>query len=311
MSGKQAKIASELIQSKVDYRAEVLSGEIIDKGIKPADVSIRRVGGFRRRFDRDLQSVTNASDDPVGDEIVLNVNREGLYDFLPEELFHFETNLKQKNEITFTKKHQIKVEQEANARSFFAPVESEFSSLLIALEQKEKNSADRSFGEELISDFFDPGQQRRNFANLQNAKLNYFMPLSYKLRGKVEFIEFILTSLLNKKLKCVIDNMLTVAKFPDGEKLGNSILGVNSILGSEIEIRQKCCNLHFFELDRLETVDFMPGGKVLSVIRQVLDFFLPNMFDFEIFANYKESESYFSLGDQENPSFAGYNCILL
>ena len=195
-----SNISNELKSIFIDFKAEVLAGEIIDSSHEEIYVSMNRQGNFRRNFDRDVIDILQLDDYALYEKFQLQMNREGFYDFLPEELFHFDQIKKTKEELSFTQKHIVKKQEEENARAFFSPFEDSFSQLLVQLEIIEKNNADQAFADEFLPAFFNTNKFK--FDQIQHAKLNYFLPLSFKFRGKPEFIEYILKSMLNVQLTC-------------------------------------------------------------------------------------------------------------
>ena len=83
------EIQNVLDEVPLDLRAEVLVNELIVRRFSVNDLFVKPVGLFRRRFDKDIHSVdvTQLNDEQVVQ--VLRLNREGLYDALPENLFHY------------------------------------------------------------------------------------------------------------------------------------------------------------------------------------------------------------------------------
>lgn len=311
MSSNTSNISSELESTTVDFKAEILAGEIIDSSEEEIYVSMNRQGNFRRNYDRDVSGIIPLDDHTLYEKFQLKMNREGFYDFLPEELFHFDQIKKTKEELSFTQKHIIKKQQEENARSFFSPLEDAFSQLLVQLEIIEKNNADLAFADEFLPDFFNTNQFK--FDQIQHAKLNYFLPLSYKFRGKREFIEYILSSLLNVQLSCVIKKDIQTIPYKSNFILGDqdfAMLGVNSFLGNNFSCEFDLCEIHIYDLERIQTHHYQETGLSYHLIKHVLDYFLPVHFTFSIHLNFKSNQNYFSIGSDTDVSILGYNCVL-
>ena len=311
MSKNTSNISTELLSFPVDYRAEVLAGEIVDSSDQEIYVSMNRQGNFRRNFDRDVIGITPLEDHTLYEKFQLKMNREGFYDFLPEELFHFD-QIKKTNEVqTFTQKHIVKKQEEDNARAFFSPFEDAFSQLMLQLEIIEKNNADQAFADEFLPAFFNTNHFK--FDQIQHAKLNYFLPLSYKFRGKLEFIEYILRSMLNVQLTCTFKkDKQTIShnsKFIIGDQ-DFAMLGVNSVLGNNFNAEVDLCEIHVYELERYQADQFQVSGLSYHLINHVLDYFLPAQFIFSIHLNFKSNQNYFSIGSDTDVSILGYNCVL-
>ncbi len=82
------EIQSVLDEVPLDLRAEVLVNDLIVRGISVNDLFVKPVGLFRRRFDKDIHSVEQVDLKDGQRAQILRLNREGLYDGLPENLFH-------------------------------------------------------------------------------------------------------------------------------------------------------------------------------------------------------------------------------
>ena len=306
-----SNISTELKSISVDFKAEVLAGEIIDSSEEEIYVSLNRLGNFRRNFDRDVVDIIPLEDHTLFENFQLKMNREGFYDFLPEELFHFDQIKKSKEVLSFTQKHIVKKQEEENARTFFSPFEDAFSQLLVQLEIIEKNNADQAFADEFLPAFFNTNKFK--FDQIQHAKLNYFLPLSFKFRGKPEFIEYILKSMLNVQLTCsfIVNNQ--IIDYKSNFILGDqefAMLGVNSFLGNNFSAEVHSCGIHIYELERNQTDQFQESGLSYQLIKHVLDDFLPTHFTFSIHLYFKLNQNYFSIGSDTDVSILGYNCVL-
>jgi len=311
MSKNTSNISTELLSFPVDFRAEVLAGEIVDSSDQEIYVSMNRQGNFRRNFDRDVICITPLEDHTLYEKFQLKMNREGFYDFLPEELFHFD-QIKKTNEVqTFTQKHIVKKQEEDNARAFFSPFEDAFSQLMLQLEIIEKNNADQAFADEFLPAFYNTNHFK--FNQIQRAKLNYFLPLSYKFRGKPEFIEYILKSMLNEQLTCTFNKEKQTINHKSNFILGDhefAMLGVNSVLGNNFNAEVDLCDIHVYELERNQADEFQASGLSYHLIKHVFDYFLPAQFTFSIHLFFKSNQNYFSIGSDTDVSILGYNCVL-
>ena len=79
----------------VDIRAEVVLADLIEYGLNPDDLVMYSMGLSKRTFHRDIESVELLK--AIGDrstKLNVELNREGIYDALPEGLFHQPTNRK-------------------------------------------------------------------------------------------------------------------------------------------------------------------------------------------------------------------------
>jgi hypothetical protein len=71
-----------------DFRAEVLVAFWLENGEKSLDnITIRPNGTFQRPYRKDVLEIEQ-SEKEQPDGVTLHISREGLYDMLPEGVFH-------------------------------------------------------------------------------------------------------------------------------------------------------------------------------------------------------------------------------
>ena len=79
----------ELIQNVFyDIKAEAVIADLIENGLKPDEFVAINKGIFKRRYARDIDSINSLKLENTQSISAFNLNRDGLYDSLPEGLFH-------------------------------------------------------------------------------------------------------------------------------------------------------------------------------------------------------------------------------
>ena len=113
---------------KKDIRLEIILADLIIEGQPLEDVLIESDSLFKRNYHYDIESV-NETGAASGKKKKIHfvVNREGIYDRLPEDLFHqvSETKISSDKEESI---EEIKLQRqlEKQCRLFFQPFEQEF-----------------------------------------------------------------------------------------------------------------------------------------------------------------------------------------
>lgn len=212
------KISSYLRNLPVDARIEVIIANLIYKGVLLDDLIVQPVGISKRRFHKDWEGVKSVSglfDDPLEDinltylnnpdgledpnagKIVIAINREGLYDYMPEGIIHqphYDVKDDPENLIKEIKEQRIR---EQAARKFFLPIEQEFYRLRIGLELDENQyfiTPENIDKHELIQQFWDIPF----FLSAQQiCNLVYLLPLAHKISGDFKLTELCFESILN------------------------------------------------------------------------------------------------------------------
>ena len=225
----------ELSSVYENLNAEVLIAEIQENShLGIDDFVISNKGTFSRSYRRDVINIDNVLHD---DKLTLNLSRNGLYDSLPEGLFH--APYVGKVDETYTDRRKVMKEEEQATRQFFAPIESEFFFQRLKIEENERDSLNNFYS--LKDDFL------ISFWNLDLSiprpymlKLIKLLPHCHKIVGNLETIRMCLERILDEKVEFKLKHINRVSETIE-QKHGFSNcdfqLGVNSILdGPEYEI---------------------------------------------------------------------------
>jgi len=108
----------------------------------------KREGIFKRYVAKDVENISHKTFASF-QKLEFTLNREGLYDSLPESLFHYHSSFKDvRGQTTDGFKSQLKLlnEEERYARSFFSVFECEISKLKVAARYLEESSVSYDFG---------------------------------------------------------------------------------------------------------------------------------------------------------------------
>src|ERR1039457_2548459 len=122
-----------------DIRAEAVAADIIEKGMNPADIVIINDGSFRRNFSRDINYGEVINLDNGQQVLGLHITRDGLYDSLPEGVFHEQSIEPLTSGHDMAKLSKSQKTEEKYARKFLLPFENEIFYHRIQLEIEEKN----------------------------------------------------------------------------------------------------------------------------------------------------------------------------
>lgn len=162
----------------LDLKAEVIVGELIRNGISEDTVFFKKKSNFKRRFEKDVQRIEfNNEAETNLKNVVVHVNREGLYDMLPEGIFHQDDGENQSTSGTEVIENSKKRrEEEAAARRFFQPVENELLHLLCQLELEESENLNYFSAKNNKYLFHQAFGYWPEFNDIRIAKLLFFLP---------------------------------------------------------------------------------------------------------------------------------------
>lgn len=294
-----------------DYKFEIVANEFLTNSDSKSAVFVKRRGGFQRSYSKEIADI-QISESPLNDGKILNIelNQDGIFDHLPEELFHHQSRHKQQEQLSFAQKHRNKKEEEKNSRAFFQPFENEFSSLLILLESYEKNLMDNNNDSEQVYSFFDDLSEKSNLKVSPSAKLNFFYPLLPYFRGDLKFLRYVLVSILLKPVSIqVISPNHSFNQAPIKE-VGQIILGSDSCLGKYSEDKFDLIEITIHELHAKDTSLYLPEGESHKIIKLLTQMILPIQTDYTLTLEYSLREGQIQVGGEGNLSILGYNSYI-
>ncbi|OBQ56570.1 hypothetical protein JJL45_12800 [Tamlana sp. s12] len=129
-------IHNELKDIHYNVKAEVLVAEIEAKTAVTSDhISVSNQSDFNRSYRNDIINVSIDSHGGDQELLKLDLSRHGIYDLLPEGVFH---SVESKHKTASYKElNKRQKEEERQARSLFAPLEDAFFRCRIEAEQKQ------------------------------------------------------------------------------------------------------------------------------------------------------------------------------
>lgn len=315
----------------IDLRLEVVLAELINQGLDPLkDVLIHTWSVFERdyRSDLDLEderviigdarsldkekkrvkigSATTAIakeekpsewdyDDMMRQALFLNLvtHRDGLYDYLPEGLFHQPVS-KNRDRDSSDWSHEIaeQFEREQGARRFFQPIEQEFyhQRLFLELEERkylltEENLRQNDEGE-LFRDFWRLPSGLFTIRQLNN--LLHLLPVAHRITGDLELMADVFALILGVPVTFALlpplsypiqDQSLAVKSGEaiiesEPDDLGRLCLGSFS-LGGLYQDTMPAMEIRIGPLSAEQFVGFAPGGNSRQLLNLLEGYFIP------------------------------------
>ncbi len=281
----QDAIYNRIIQLGADIRLEIILAELLADSLSLKDVIVSNNSLFSRTFHRDIEKTEQVElHASKKKKFCFVVNREGLYDRLPEDLFHQPSDT-QKNldKEKLLKEIRFQNEIEKSARQFFQPLEQEFYRLRLKLEMEERKFLFETNGDlntELIDELWNLPDI---FDAPQKSSLGLLMPLLNKIAGDTGFLSFLMSLISGDRVE-VSQSAPGRHKVDDAPLLGNSRLGIDTVLDGELESCIPSYLVRIFpeKTDRL--TDYLPGGEKMKMNEFFCTLLLPleNDINFEL-----------------------------
>jgi len=265
----------------LDLRTEVLVNDLVLRGFSITDFFVRPVGLFRRRFDRDISGIEYSELQDENPALILSLNREGLYDALPENVFHYPPNRKPKafKEVSqMVAEVKQRVKEEETARNFFVAYENEFLRQRLANEWQERRLFDTitySMDDEQMLGYLDLPSI---LSKRQKGILFYLYPIIHRIRADINMMNAAYTAILRDDVE--ISQVQDISPGQIDFNGNNSTLGENR-LASSFVIGQR--SPEYFEVfqfkvileDISKIVLYVEGGQNRNILLQLHRYFLP------------------------------------
>lgn len=261
-----------------DYKVEVIAYTIWKKYQELDGVFLKRLGSNNRSFHKDLKQIKVESQEEGEHSITIESYREGLYDYLPEGLFHppsFKSSRLAIDEVVEQIRREKRVEQKL--RTFFQPFEQEiYFSHLNAL---------------AVLDSFDGMEQRNQlmllfeelwpFLKLLDDKkirsFAYLLPHFHAKRGKKDWIEKGLNTLLHIPVRIYFAPRKVTGfdKLPETIVLGTMQLGLTTVLAEDYFDGMNNWNIEFGPIPYEDLHLFLEGHLLRTRLQAFYDSCFP------------------------------------
>ncbi|PSL30784.1 type VI secretion system baseplate subunit TssG [Chitinophaga ginsengisoli] len=294
-----------------DVRAEVVVGELLDNDVREADVAVQMKNVFTRAFNKDILDAQLDDSQPYHPFVTLTLSRDGLYDRLPEGLFHtFSSQKKQEvsEMVANYKKHQ---QEEQEARKFFRPLEHEFFLQRVFLEQREKHLLFDAFGKDADALFLSFWGIPQGLPKGPVNKLIRLLPYIHRIAGNLQLVQLYLEAILDEPVEISRENGPVAVSTGNQTGLGDCRLGVDTMTGNLFYTDMPRVLVKVGPLQQHRVYDFLswqPYGKLLETC---LGFLMPADVEVETLLEPHPDEKQVVVADSRyKEGIMGYNFFL-
>lgn len=267
-----------------DFKAEVIAAELVDNGTPPDRILILMLGGSKRPYRKDVDEVTEEiSDYDHKDYTHVKTHKEGIYDMLPQGLFHSPTVPKSaKNEddiLDAIKKHHI---EEANARKFFLPFEASVNDLRIQMALYENRLDKRLESNELVAIFSEHWEIFKWLDARQSNVFLHLLPLIHNVRDDHRAAETIFELMFSTPARISIQQQKPVELHEPVPGFNEAILGVNFTTGSNVFVSGEDALLISLGPMHNNVLHQFVAGNYQKILELLCDYLLPVNIDVTI-----------------------------
>ncbi len=291
------KIHEELSASYKNLKAEVFVTEILENSnLELEDIDIFNKSTFSRSFRRDVINFKIDSHSSKEDKLQFNLARNGIYDSLPQGVFH--EPVKAKRQLSYKEIRQKNREEEKSARTFFGPIENEFFTQKVNIEKNERVLIDKftNLKNNFLLDFWGLD---KNMPEAYNIKLLQLLPFAQTIAGNPKLIGLCLENILGEQV--TIKRTLQ-KQTKHTEEVTDNRLGIDFVLDlNETQFSYPVFEITVGPIKAKNTDNFLENGISKQFISIFCDYFIPIEIDTKLNVTYSKEESAFVLNETNNP----------
>jgi len=310
------KIVRSINNLRHDIKAEAIIADLIENGINSTDIVTIPEGLFKRRFNHDVSHAGIKKLNNGQEVLEIFITRDGIYDTLPEGLFHDQPSGNVNKGRDMAKESKKQRMEEKEVRRFFLPFENELFFQQMDIEREERKIVNR-FSKNLFDDILP------EFWNLNKS-----LPSKYleRLVLLLQYAHKISCSkqMMAKALEMIIDERVEVKrKFPleyqdqnteqSTEKLsslGRAELGKGFTCGKASISLYPFLDFLIGPIRNTAFEDYLENGKVTNFLKCFFGYFVPIEMDCNTILILDKGEMTFSLNNSEQDLILGYNTAI-
>lgn len=259
-----------------DYKAAVLAAELVEAGFDLDLLFIWPAGSSRRNFSKDVQAVEwHTPANGLRSMLCIKSSREGLYDMLPEGLFHqpvpYSSTRTTEEIIDQIKRYK---EEEKQARKFFLPLEAEINRFRILIEMRENKIDKKNIYDDLLK-IFHPGWEIFSLLDQQQANIFlHMLPFLHEAKSDLGKLTHLLQLLLQMPAEISFEPAGAQHAAP-GSRTGECTLGVDMICGEYFDEGDEAMVIRIGPVSAAAALQLFPGERLEKIVRWLVAYFVP------------------------------------
>ena len=302
-----------------DLKAEYLVACLLDEGIPGGDMLVALDGALRRKWSADIRYAEVESFENGDDVLGIRLNRAGIYDALPEALFHDYPDKRNATGEEMARDSMRLKAEEKQIRLFFKPYEHEFFLQKVRVAMKESSELHRfhlEFLDGLFPDFWKIGKK---IPAAYVSKLIKLLPFVHRIIGNYELTARCLGEILGEKVSMELIGQDHKSPYEDssdegiaGCKLGRINLGKDTVLGNQTTGFLGKLLVKIGPVDSNRIKAYFNDGPADRLLNCFFGYFVPVELDVETKLLPEKTQSRFKLHKdfETGNSFLGYNTVL-
>lgn len=291
----------KLASQQAELRAEALMAELLERGVDSELITTRRLGGFKQRYRHDVERF-ESKEAPFANTpaFLLELNRDSIYDKLPEGLFHQTRGSGFNSSVeNMVAEHKQYKEEERYARRFFAPFEHTFLQYSTEVELEERRLIQSMLNGQFSETFFQFWDIDAVIPKQMASVLIQLIPWVAQITGHAEATRKALALMTGRQVT-LQETIREIQTLPRNQwQNGMAQLGLDTVCGSQhAEPSLRWCFTIYAESEE-EMDQFLHAPGYRRCLERFEAFFIP--LETDVIFNFEQSQP------QQSASFLGYD----
>jgi hypothetical protein len=311
MPTRTATRESQVNTLDTDYRAEVVAAALMQYGMAAEDLLVRR-GSGARAAGKDIRSWYREGTPNGQHRMVIDTNREGMYDYMPEGVFHSPTlgGADQPLEDIIARMRREK-QAEQDARRFFVPFETAATYTELSALYYENLVDDAGHNEELLQILHELWPLL-DVLDLPSARIFiHLLPFFHAARGNRRWFEKCLSAFLG--VPVTVGFTANVVEVPDRLEdvlLQHARLGISTVLCGPHHDGNRNWHISIGPVPHEGLARFLPGSALNALLQSVYHHCLPATAWCSQYCLTERNETSFTLTEASQGTYLGYSTFL-
>jgi hypothetical protein len=257
-------------------KAEALCAELMANGVSFDDLIIKQAGSFRKSYRNDIELIDQNKGNR-DEEILIEINRDSIYDKLPEGLFHQTkgggNTAGMKAMIGEYRRYR---DEEKQARKFFQPIEQELFRYAVMVEEEERKLQYGILNGNLEADFYRFWNIDITLPKKPASVLVLIMPWMRQIKGDINLTAKALSMILAKPVTAEVKIVEEQDNEDTGFKLGAEVkLSMDTVCGHQFAEPYVQWVFTIEDIDPAEIAQYTPQQPYGKLLHRFEELFIP------------------------------------
>lgn len=294
-----------------DFRVEVIAAEILGQSGDLGNIIIRRKQSVERPHTKDIQRISNDySSYDMSLLWLMETSREGLYETMPENLFHEPTlGHIHSSETEILGRIRRQREEEIQARSFFSPFEQELSYLNVSMYALEKEIC-RTSSDDIIHIFARSWPFLEEIDAYSARVFIHILPFLHRVKGDFRWMEAYISLFTGLPVQIAeYPRLVMPADRCDCYTLGQQVMGEQMLLHGPAYDGETDIEIVIGPVPWDKMKEYLPGSSFNRILDELYQHFIPFSKNYRQRVFAAEEQRCFVLDEAEHNAL-GYSIYL-